>query len=728
MKGGEALNNRKKNKEGELDSVYSLLKIYNMNAEDMLKKITDEMPGGFFVYRAGGDEEIIYANMAMLRIFECDTMEEFVELTGNSFRGIVHPDDLEEVEQSIRYQIQESHYDLDYVEYRIVTKYGNVRWVEDYGHFIHSGIVGDIFYVFVSDATERLQQQEAEKEELLSEQLQKEEILKQRIEEYDKELEVVNQEQLRHMNVIEGLSMDYESIFYANLDENRIQTYRHSDRIEYQFGGGRWLCEFEGFDAEYIQTWVHPEDRWIVEEATNPDYIRERLSETGMYYINYRIIKDGKVEYLQLRVVNVGPAEQVSEIVMGYRSVDDEIRREMMQKNLVEDALGRAEEANAAKDAFLANMSHDMRTPMNAIVGFTSLAKRYIDDRDKVWEYLNKIEESGEHLLNLINDVLEISKMDTTEVNLEEEECNIRACVEEVHEAILPKANTKNITILLDVSGVKHCEVYSDPEKLNQVLWRLGSNAVQYTEDGGRIQVTVKELEGTENDYVSYQFVVEDNGIGMSESFQERMFEPFERQKNTTMSRIHGTGLGLTIAKRIVDLMNGSIEVNSVEGEGSRFTVTLDFRIRQEGMHQSEMKKKSSVDAAQEYKVLLVEDNEINMELEVELLRDEGFRVDTATDGSIAVEMVRNSRPGEYAVILMDIQMPVMDGYHAAQAIRSLKNPSLARIPIIAVSANAFEEDRRKALECGMNAHVAKPVDITQLLSAISSTLYNAGS
>jgi len=158
MKGGEALNNRKKNKEGELDSVYSLLKIYNMNAEDMLKKITDEMPGGFFVYQAGGDEEIIYANMAMLRIFECDTMEEFVELTGNSFRGIVHPDDLEEVEQSIWYQIQESRYDLDYVEYRIVTKYGNVRWVEDYGHFIHSGIVGDIFYVFLSDAMERLQQ------------------------------------------------------------------------------------------------------------------------------------------------------------------------------------------------------------------------------------------------------------------------------------------------------------------------------------------------------------------------------------------------------------------------------------------------------------------------------------------------------------------------------------------------------------------------------------------
>ena len=432
------------------------------------------------------------------------------------------------------------------------------------------------------------------------------------------------------------------------------------------------------------------------------------------------------MEYLQLRVVNVGPEEQVSEIVIGYRSVDDEIMREMKQKNLVEDALGQAEEANAAKDAFLANMSHDMRTPMNAIVGFTSLAKRYIDDRDKVWEYLNKIEESGEHLLNLINDVLEISKMDTTEVNLEEEECNILTCVEEVHEAILPKANTKNITFLLDLSGLKHCEVYSDPEKLNQVLWRLGSNAVQYTEDGGKIQVSVRELKEAGDDYVSYQFVVEDNGIGMSESFQERMFEPFERQKNTTMSRIHGTGLGLTIAKRIVDLMNGSIEVDSVEGEGSRFTVTLDFRIRQENKSQPDTDKREALDMQQGYKILLVEDNEINMELEVELLRDEGFVVDTAEDGSIAVEMVKNSRPGEYGVILMDIQMPVMDGYSASRAIRSLKDPALAKIPIIAVSANAFEEDRRKAFECGMNAHVAKPVDITLLLNAISSTLYDA--
>ena len=720
------MNNQNKIKEGEISSVYSLLKVYNMNAEDMLKKITEEMPGGFFVYRAEGNEEIIYVNKAMLRILECDTMEEFTELTGNSFRGIVHPDDLENVEASIWRQIKESHYDLDYVEYRVITKKGRVRWVEDYGHFIHSGIVGDVFYVFVADATDKLQQQEEEKKELLFRQRQKEQVLQRRIEEYDKELEVVNQEQLRHMNVIEGLSMDYESIFYVNLDKNRIQTYRHSDRVEYQFGGGRWLCEFEGFDAEYIQTWVHPEDRWIVEEATNPYYIRNRLSESDMFYINYRIIKDGQVEYLQLRVVNVGSKEHVSEIVIGYRSVDDEIRREMMQKNMVEDALGQAEEANAAKDAFLANMSHDMRTPMNAIVGFTGLAKRYADDKEKVREYLGKIEESGEHLLNLINDVLEISRMDTSKVNIEEEECNLRTCVEEVHEAILPKANTKNITFLLDISELKHYEVYSDPEKLNQVLWRLGSNAVQYTEDGGEIRVAVKELEGASDNYMSYQFVIEDTGIGISESFQERMFEPFERQKNTTHSGVHGTGLGLTIAKRIVDMMHGSIEVDSTEGEGSRFTVTLDFRIRHDRSLQPDEKKKSYVNKEQGHKILLVEDNEINMELEIELLRDEGFIVDTAADGSIAVEMVRNSLPGEYAVILMDIQMPVMDGYHASRAIRNLDNPALAKIPIIAVSANAFEEDRKKALECGMNAHVAKPVDITQLLEVISSTLYNA--
>lgn len=700
--------------------VYPLFAAQDMKAEEMLNKITNEMPGGFFVYRADGEEEIIYANTAMLRLFNCSTMEEFREWTGNSFKGIVHPDDLLRVEASIRQQIKESHYDLDYVEYRIIAKNGEIRWVEDYGHFIHSETAGgDVFYVFIADATEKRYQQEEEKRSIIRERIQKEQTLQKQIEEYGKELEEANQEQVRRLIVIEGLSSDYVSIFYANLDENWIQPYRIRDKIEYHYGKKSRRYPFEDFDTEYIRTWVHPEDREQLASATNAQSIRQRLAKEKRFHVNYRVVKDGRTEYLQLRFVKVGEEEHVSEVIMGYRSVDEEIMREMEQKGIAESALGHARKENAAKDAFLANMSHDMRTPMNAIVGFTNLAKRYMDDREKLWKYLCKISESSERLLTLINDVLEISQMDTSKDELEEGACNLLESVKSVRESILPRAAAKNIEFSMDVSEVKHCDVYSDPEKLNRILERLGSNAIQYTEDGGRIEISVRELEEIAESRASYQFVVEDNGIGMSESFQSRMFEPFERQQNTTMSGVPGTGLGLTITKRIVEMMGGNIEVDSVEGGGSKFTVTLEFRIRQESQEQEDDREESMLSRYGQKKVLLVEDNELNLELEVELLRDEGFVVETAENGSIAVDMMKNAKPGEYGVVLMDIQMPVMDGYHAARAIRGLSNPELANIPIIAVSANTFDEDRRKAFECGMNAYVAKPVDIPQLLHAI---------
>lgn len=700
--------------------VYPLFAAQDMKAEEMLNKITNEMPGGFFVYRADGEEEIIYANTAMLRLFNCSTMEEFREWTGNSFKGIVHPDDLLRVEASIRQQIKESHYDLDYVEYRIIARNSEVRWVEDYGHFIHSEAAGgDVFYVFIADATEKRYQQEEEKRSIIRERIQKEQTLQKQIEEYGKELEEANQEQVRRLIVIEGLSSDYVSIFYANLDENWIQPYRIRDKIEYHYGKKSRRYPFVDFDTEYIRTWVHPEDREQLASATNIQSIRQRLAKEKRFHVNYRVVKDGKTEYLQLRIVKVGEEEHVSEVIMGYRSVDEEIMHEMEQKGIAENALGHARKENAAKDAFLANMSHDMRTPMNAIVGFTNLAKRYMDDREKLWKYLCKISESSERLLTLINDVLEISQMDTSKDELEEGACNLLESVKSVRESILPRAAAKNIEFSMDVSEVKHCDVYSDPEKLNRILERLGSNAIQYTEDGGRIEISVRELEEIAESRASYQFVVEDNGIGMSESFQSRMFEPFERQQNTTMSGVPGTGLGLTITKRIVEMMGGNIEVDSVEGGGSKFTVTLEFRIRQESQEQEDDREESMLSRYGQKKVLLVEDNELNLELEVELLRDEGFVVETAENGSIAVDMMKNAKPGEYGVVLMDIQMPVMDGYHAARAIRGLSNPELANIPIIAVSANTFDEDRRKAFECGMNAYVAKPVDIPQLLHAI---------
>lgn len=297
-----------------------------------IRKFIDEIPGGFFIYHADEKEEIIYANQALLRIFNCGNLKEFGELTGNSFKGMVHPDDIEKVERSIKEQISHSQYDLDYVEYRIIQKGGKIRWIDDYGHFIHSNTIGDVFYVFVGDATEKKHRQQKEKEALLTDKFQKEQQLMNQIEEYDKELEIINQEHIRRLEVIEALSLNYESIFYVDLDKNQIQPYRTSDRIEYQFKQGMQISKFIGFASEYINQWVHPHDRKLFAKANTPEYIRQKLSNTETFHINYRIIKNGITKYLQLHIVNVGNDEHISQIVMGYRSVDDEIIHEMEQK------------------------------------------------------------------------------------------------------------------------------------------------------------------------------------------------------------------------------------------------------------------------------------------------------------------------------------------------------------------------------------------------------------
>ncbi len=673
-------------------SVYPSDGELNMQELTLLKKIMDEMPGGFFIYHAEGNEEIIYANKALLRIFGCSTIEEFRALTGNSFRGIVHPDDYERVEESIRIQIEDSQYDLDYVEYRIIRKDGEIRWIEDYGHFIHSG-AGDIFYVFAGDATEKRMEKE-------------------------RELEEVRQEQFRRQVVIEALSIDYESIFYVDLDKNWVRAYRFSDRIEYQFGDGQMTCEFQNFNKRYIDTWVHPEDREALQRACSPEYIKKRFLKGRMFHINYRIVKGVRTEYLQLRVVNVGDKDDISRIVMGYRSVDDEIMHEMEQKDIMEDTLRHAKLANAAKSTFLANMSHDMRTPMNAIMGFNELAKKHMEDEDRLQKYLERTKEAGEQLLVLINDVLEISRMETGGSKIEETKCNIFEVVRTVQEIIAPEAEAKSITYFPDLSGVRHKHVYSDSQKLLQVLLKLLSNAVKYTKEGGWVSLRVTEKKEASVDYACYQFIVEDNGIGIGKDFKEHIFEPFEREKNTTMSGVPGTGLGLAIVKNIVEMMGGTIEMESTQGRGSRFIVTLSLHIQE----RQAIDKDWSEELESSFKsrrLLLVEDNDFNMEIETELLLEAGFTVDTAVNGSIAVDKVKNSRPGDYEVILMDIQMPVMDGYEAARQIRRLENEEVASIPIIALSANTFDEDRKKSMESGMNAHVAKPVDIPVLTEII---------
>ncbi len=681
----------------------------------------DEMPGGFLIYHAEGREEIIYANKALLRIFQCQTLKEFKQLTDNSFRGIVHPEDLDMVEQSIREQIADSQYDLDYVEYRITRKEGSIRWIEDYGHYIHIDSIGGIFYVFLGDATEKRQRQITERTILLNETNQREQKLQTLIEEYDKERRLINQEHLRRLEVIEGLSVNYESILYADLDTNRILPYRLSDRTERQFEKKFQVKDFDWYTADYINTWVYPEDRDNVIKVTAPEYIRKKLVNNKTYYVNYRILREEEIQYLQLRIVNVSSRDHISQIVMGYRRIDEEIRREIEQKKMFEHALENANLAITAKNTFLSNMSHDMRTPLNAIFGFTTLARKHIDSREATENYLNKIEHSSKQLLSLIEKVLEISWFESNDTRVSESECNLCDLVQDTHEHQLSLAADKNITFNLYTTDVKHSDIYSDQEKLKQILMHLTNNAITYTEDGGKVDLIVTELEKFPNGYAVYQFTVRDNGIGIHKDFLKHIFEPFEREKNTTFSGIHGTGLGLAIVKNLVEMMGGHIQIDSIPGEGSTFTITLRFRVQAHPL--------SAEDSEEGFanllnkKILLVDDNIANLEIESEILQGMGFHVETVTDGSISVEKVGQSSPGDYDLVLMDIQMPGMNGWDATKAIRRLEDPALSSIPIIALSADAFESDKQMSRESGMDAHLTKPIDIPLLLETISKTL-----
>lgn len=702
--------------------------LYASNPRDIrmiyeIMKFMDEIPGGFLIYHAEGNEQIIYANLGLLRIFQCDTVAEFRELTGNSFKGMVYPDDLESVEKSIWQQISENQYDLDYVEYRITRKDGEIRWIEDYGHFIQSDAVGGIFYVFLGDATEKRNRLVSEKEVFQKEKRQSEQKLKSLMEAFDKERALVRREQLRRLEGIEGLSVNYESILYADLETDEATPYRLSTRMKPLFGEMFQVQSFIKYVTEYVNTWVYPEDREMVGRMTEPGFIRKHITENKTYYVNYRVIEDGKIEYLQLRVVDVSKAGKV-QIVIGYRKVDEEQREEQEHKKMLADALNNANLAIDAKNSFLSNISHDMRTPLNAIFGFVALAKRDRYDMDAVQGYLDRIDASSRQLLDLIDKVLEISWTESSGVYAEEMECDLQEILEEIYEFLHLQALEKDIEFKLDFSGVKHKQIYSDHQKLKQMLLYLANNAITYTKPGGMVSIAVTEQIEMLNHYATYQIVIKDTGIGISEEFLERIFEPFVREKNTTLSGIHGVGLGLSIAKNIVDMLGGTIKAQSVVGEGSTFTVTLRLRMCADAA-QTAAEAPGPVSAVKlsGQRILLVEDNELNLEIETAILQEQGFFIESAENGSIAVEKVKHSRPGDFDLVLMDIQMPVMNGWQAAKAIRELDDPALANIPIIAFSANVFERDIRMSMESGMNAHLTKPIDIPLLLKTFTEIL-----
>ncbi len=675
----------------------------------IIEQITAGMPGGFFIYHADGDERLIYANRALFRIYGCEDLEEFREYTGYSFPGLVHPEDVEATERSIRRQINTCGNHQDYVEYRIVRRDGAIRWIEDYGHFAHTDRYGDLFYVFVEDATEKHLKaiDDARTAQLAQERLEALEAL----EHETTALKLV------HEILRSGMwTMEFDrqgkmaSVFWSQ--EFRTMIGYHDE---------------EDF-PNVLSSWsdlLHPEDRDEVLKryyATIDDYTGKSL-----YDAEYRLLTKNR-GYRWFRATGkLSRQEDGKPITYVGMFVDITERKETAEKlreqhRLLEEALDRAQRASHAKTTFLNNMSHDIRTPMNAIIGFTNLASTHLDDRELVRDYLGKIKAASDHLLSLINDVLDMSRIENGNVVIEETPCSLPKLLGDLQTMIQVDLETKGLNFHMDDSALVHPYVLCDRLRLNQVLLNMLSNALKFTPAGGDIFISVTERPGDTADTAIYEFRVRDTGIGMAPEFLARIFEPFERERTSTVSGIQGTGLGMSITKNLVELMNGQVAVESQKGVGSVFTLTFSFRLSASADDQKTPDSSEPLQLAGCH-ILLAEDNLLNQEIVVTILEDVGCTVDVAADGAEAVERVRDSAGAPYDLILMDIQMPVMNGIEATRAIRAMDDPKLARLPIVAMTADAFEEDRQRVLSAGMDGHLGKPVDTDKLFATLQSIL-----
>ena len=666
-------------------------------------------------------------------------------------------------------------------------------------------------------------------------------IQKNRINLRRKDTEILYRDEL-----FQKLSMNVDDVFLM-LDAKTYQADYVSPNVE----------KLLGITVEQIHKDICILRKLHSEKQEDPEknYLEEiQVQEQREWDFEYVHLKTGEKRWFH----NIAMGSEVNGkkkyiLVMSDRTSD----RKMNQA--LSEAVRAAETANKAKSTFLSNMSHDIRTPMNAIIGFTTLAVSNIDDKKRVRDYLGKILSSSNHLLSLINDILDMSRIESGKIHLEETEVSLSDVLHDLKTIISGQIHAKQLELYMDAMDVTNEDVYCDKTRLNQVLLNLLSNAVKFTPAGGTVSVRIRQYPGTVKGSELYEIRVKDNGIGMSQEFVQKIFSPFERERTSTVSRIQGTGLGMAITKNIVNMMGGTIEVLTEQGKGTEFIVRLPFRIQSKhqriekiaeleglkalvvdddfntcdsvtkmlvkvgmrsewtlsgkeavlrarqsmemgdafhayiidwrlpdmngievtrqirslgddtpiiiltaydwsdievearaagvtafcakpmfmsdirdtlmtaiGQKQAEAETAILPTAGSDFRgryILLVEDNELNSEIAAEILNEYGFLVDTAENGAEAVEKVKNSKPGNYDLVLMDVQMPVMNGYEATKQIRALDNPALAGITILAMTANAFDEDKKKALECGMDGFLSKPIVIEELISILQKNL-----
>ena len=664
-----------------------------LEEKNMLSQATiDNIPGGYHRCSLEEGHPFLYISNRFLAILGW-TREEIRTIFDNKFDNMLHPDDRNLSSDYVtRILDTRGHGSEKDQIYRLLGKDG-YHWVTDATTLVKSGNQ-TFFQGNITDFTDFVKAKEKKEQEI---ELQRE--------------------------IIEGLGKEYFSVLAVELDKDRVLSYRESGengKIISDFCrkcGNRW----SKIIPSYAETMVSDNTNGEFENQLGLETLRSQEKD---YSMTYEFKLETGINYHQVRVAFVKKKDGTRMAVVGTRNIDSLIKKERMQEEKLKKAYVAAENANKAKTEFLNNMSHDIRTPMNVILGYNQLMKSQLTE-SKQLDYQKKIEQSGKLLLAIINNVLDMARIESGKIKVDENYERVGEVVDEIISTFSSEAEEKEIHLSGSMK-VTHRNILCDGTKIREIYVNLVSNAMKYPPRGGNVTITVEELPCEKEGYMKVKSEIKDTGIGMSKEYLPTLFEPFSREQNTTTGRIGGTGLGMPIVKKMVDLMGGSIEVASELGKGTVFTFTLMHKIadrkfysqKTEAAETSEMGKNLSGKH-----VLLAEDNDLNAEIAVTVLEETGIVIERVEDGIQCVNRVVQMSPGTYDLILMDIQMPNMDGYKATRCIRRLDDKKKAEIPIIAMTANAFAEDRKKAFDAGMNGHIAKPIDIEKLGAVILSVL-----
>ena len=521
------------------------------------------------------------------------------------------------------------------------------------------------------------------------------------------------EEHITYGKVAQALAGDYFSIYIVEPDTDKFEEY--SSTRDYETLGVQKSGEdFFNVSRTNMSRLIFAEDRERFLGTFYKEKVMFILERDGSFTMKYRLMIHGEPIWVSMKATLLED-KNGRHLIIGTNNIDAQMKRELEYQQHV------AEARTSARNDFLANMSHDIRTPMNAIVGYTNIAKSRRDDPEAVADALEKIGSSSHFLLTLINDILDISKIESGKMQVNLAPCDLSVLFRRIEDITALQARNKSLLITYNHDSVRHCKVNADELRIEQVLINIISNAIKYTPSGKTVELIAEEIPSSGRMH-AYRFIIRDTGIGISEEYLPHIFESFTREEKTTVNRIQGTGLGLAITAKAVELMGGTISVKSTLGEGSEFTVELQLE---------SLEKEEDEEAAEEgridlsgCRILLVEDNDINAEIAKMILEQYGMETERGENGAAGVHMIQSHEAGYYDAVLMDIQMPVMNGYEATKAIRSLADEKKRDVPVIAMSANAYDEDVKSCLEAGMNEHIAKPFNPEDLVNILHAQIH----